>query len=151
MQCPSRDKQTDQLLWLRSNEQFDCMDYLPQWQCKTVGRLHSRNWWLSIVPENVSNADNQTSHIHACGMRSLRDNNKLLVYTVWARLTYVNVLHWIVGNNYYGFLVNEGICLILVIHTLYPSSLSVLYNKDFYPTSSIVWHTTFSFYIFKSH
>ncbi len=39
---------------------------------------------------------------------------------------------------YYGFLLNEGIGLILVIQTLYPSTLSVLYNKDVYPTSSIV-------------
>ncbi len=53
---------------------------------------------------------------------------------VYAHLTYVNVLHWIVGLYYYGFLVNQGIGLILVIHT----TLSVLYNKDVYPTSSIV-------------
>ncbi len=31
-----------------------------------------------------------------------------------------------------------GIGLILVIQTFYPSTLSVLYNKDVYPTSSIV-------------
>ncbi len=37
-----------------------------------------------------------------------------------------------------GFLVNEVICLILVIQTFSPSALSVLYNKDVYPTSSIV-------------
>ncbi len=34
---------------------------------------------------------------------------------------YVNVPHWIVRLDYYGFLVNEGIGLILVIQTLYPS------------------------------
>ncbi len=38
------------------------------------------------------------------------------------------------------YLVNEGIGLILVIHTFYPFSVycSVLYNKDVYLTSSIV-------------
>ncbi len=50
----------------------------------------------------------------------------------------LNVLHWIVELYYFGFLVIEGIGLILVIQTLYPSALVVLYNKDVYPTSSIV-------------
>ncbi len=52
-------------------------------------------------------------------------------------------------NLYYFvyFLVNEGIGLILVIQTFYPSSLSVLYNKDVYPTSSIVWSCTLPFNI----
>ncbi len=59
--------------------------------------------------------------------------------------------HWIVGLYYYGFLVNEGIGLILVIQTFDPSTLSVLCNKDVYPTSSIVSSTTFPFNIFKSH
>ncbi len=49
-----------------------------------------------------------------------------------------NVVHWIVGLYYFGFLVNKGMGLILVIQTFYPSTLSVLYNKDIYPTSSIV-------------
>ncbi len=35
-------------------------------------------------------------------------------------------------------LINEGIDLILVIQTFYPSARSVLYNKDVFPTSSIV-------------
>ncbi len=61
-----------------------------------------------------------------------------MILTLIAQLIYVNVLHWRVGLYYYGFLVNEGISLILVIHTFYPSTLSVLYNKDVYPTSSIV-------------
>ncbi len=61
-----------------------------------------------------------------------------MILTLFAQLTHVYVLYWIVGLYYYGFLVNEGIGLILVIHTLYPSTLSVLYNKDVYPTSSIV-------------
>ncbi len=39
------------------------------------------------------------------------------------------------GLYYYGFVVNEGIGLILVIQTFYPSTFSVLYNKDVYPTS----------------
>ncbi len=60
------------------------------------------------------------------------------ILTLFAQLTYVNVLHWIIGIYYYGFLDNEGIGLILVIRTLYPSAHSVLYNKDVYPTSSIV-------------
>ncbi len=38
----------------------------------------------------------------------------------------------------HDFLVNEGIGLILVIQTFYPSTLSVLHNKEVYPTSSIV-------------
>ncbi len=61
-----------------------------------------------------------------------------MILTLFAQLTHINVLHWIVGLYYYGFLVNEGIGLILVIQTFYPPSLSVLYNKDVCPTSSIV-------------
>ncbi len=61
-----------------------------------------------------------------------------MILTLFSRLTYVNVLHWIVGLYYDGFLVNEGIGLILVIQTFDPSTLSVLYNKDVCPTSSIV-------------
>ncbi len=61
-----------------------------------------------------------------------------MILTLFAPLTQVNVLHWIVGLYYYGFVVNEGICFILVIQTFYPSTHSVLYNKDVYPTSSIV-------------
>ncbi len=74
-----------------------------------------------------------------------------MILTCLAQLTYVNVPHWIVGLYYYGFLVNEGTGLILVIQTFYPSVLSVLYNKDVYLTSSIVSSTTFPFNIFKSH
>ncbi len=65
--------------------------------------------------------------------------------------TYINVLHWIVGLYYYGFLVNVGIGLILVIQIFDLFTLSVLYNKDLYSTSSIVLSTTFPFYIFNSH
>ncbi len=62
-----------------------------------------------------------------------------MILTLFAQLIYVNVLHWIVGLYYYGFfLINKGIGFILVIQTFYPSTLSVLYNKDVYPTSSIV-------------
>ncbi len=75
----------------------------------------------------------------------------LMVLTLFAQLTHVDALHGILGLNYYGFLVNEGIGLILIIETFDPSTLSVLYNKDVYPTSSIVWSTTFPFNIFKSH
>ncbi len=71
--------------------------------------------------------------------------------TLFARLTYVNVLHWIVRLYYYGFLVNESIGLILAIQVFYTSSLSVLYSKDVYPNSSIVWSTTFPFIALKSH
>ncbi len=73
-----------------------------------------------------------------------------MILTLFAQLTQVNVLHWIVGLYFYGILVNEGIGLILVIQTFYASTLSVLY-KDIYPTSSIVWSTTFPFNIRKSH
>ncbi len=62
----------------------------------------------------------------------------LIHWSLFAPLTYVNVLHWIVGLYYHGFLVNEGIDLILVIQEFYPSTLSVLYNKDVHPISSIV-------------
>ncbi len=55
-----------------------------------------------------------------------------MILTLSAQLTYVNVKHWIVGLSYYCFLVNESIALILVIQTFYPSTLSVLYNKDVY-------------------
>ncbi len=61
-----------------------------------------------------------------------------MILTLFAQLTYVNILHWRVELFYYGFLVNEGIGLILVIQTFYPSTLCVLYNKDVYPTSFIV-------------
>ncbi len=64
--------------------------------------------------------------------------NAFMILTLFARLTYINVLYWIVRVYYYGLLVSEGIGLILVIHTFYPSARSVLYNKDVYPTSSIV-------------
>ncbi len=61
-----------------------------------------------------------------------------MILTLFNQLTHVDVLYWIVGLYYYGFLVNEGIGLLLVIQTFYPYTLSVLYNKDVYPTSSIV-------------
>ncbi len=60
-----------------------------------------------------------------------------MILNLFAQLTYVDVLHWIVGLFYFGFLVNEGIRLILVRQTLYPSTLSVLYNKEVYPTSIV--------------
>ncbi len=41
---------------------------------------------------------------------------------------YINILHWTVTIYYYGFLVNEGIGLILIIQTFYPSFLSVIYK-----------------------
>ncbi len=66
--------------------------------------------------------------------------------TLFAQLTYVNVLHWIVRIYYYGILVNEGICFILVIQIFYPSSLSVLYSKDVYST-----YSTCPFIVSKSH
>ncbi len=56
----------------------------------------------------------------------------LMILTLFSQLTYVNLLNWIVELYYCGFLVNKGIDLILVIQTLYPSTLSVLYNKDVY-------------------
>ncbi len=67
-------------------------------------------------------------------------------------MTYVNVgydpdsfisLHWIVGLYYYDILVNEGIGGILVIQTFYPSTLSVLYNKEVYPTSLLYYPLLF--------
>ncbi len=74
-----------------------------------------------------------------------------MILTVFTQLTYVNVLHWIVGLYYYGFLFNEGICLILVIQTFYPSALSVFYKMDVFPSSSILQSTTFPFILLKSH
>ncbi len=59
-----------------------------------------------------------------------------MILTLFAGPTFVNIVLLIVGLYYWGFLVNEGIGLILVIQTFYPSTLSVLYNKDVYPTSS---------------
>ncbi len=47
----------------------------------------------------------------------------LMIFTWFAQLTYVSVLHWMVRLYYYGFLVNECIGLILVIQTFYPSAL----------------------------
>ncbi len=75
----------------------------------------------------------------------------LMILPLFGQLTLVNVPHSIVVLYYYGFLINEGIGLILVIQTLYPFNLIVLYNKDMYPTSSIVRSTTFPFNICKSH
>ncbi len=49
-----------------------------------------------------------------------------MILTLFAQLTKVNVLHWIVVLYNYVFLVNEGIGLILVIETFYPSTVSVL-------------------------
>ncbi len=49
---------------------------------------------------------------------------------------------------------NKSMSACPMCHTcniFYPSTLSVLYNKDVYPTSSIVWSTTFPFNILKSH
>ncbi len=72
-------------------------------------------------------------------------------------IEYIGAYFWfsvhiyIVGLYYYGFLANEGIDLILVLQTIYLSALSILYNKDVYQTSSIVWSTTFPFNILKSH
>ncbi len=42
-----------------------------------------------------------------------------MILTVFDQFTYVNVLHWIVVLYYYGFLVNEGIDLTLVIHSIH--------------------------------
>ncbi len=42
----------------------------------------------------------------------------VMVLSLFAQLTYVNLQHWIVGLYYYGFLVNEDIGLILVIQLL---------------------------------
>ncbi len=43
---------------------------------------------------------------------------------LFAQLTdvYVSVVYWMVKLYYYGFLVNEGIGLTLVIQTFYPST-----------------------------
>ncbi len=72
--------------------------------------------------------------------------------TLYLQLTYVNVLHWIVRLIYCGFLVNEGIYLILVIQTFYIHLLLVYYTrKDVYPTSYIVYSTIFPFIILKSY
>ncbi len=51
-----------------------------------------------------------------------------MLLTLFTQLTYVNRLHWIVGIYYYGFLVNEGMGVIIVILTFPPSSFSVLYK-----------------------
>ncbi len=42
-----------------------------------------------------------------------------MILTLFYQLTYINVLHWIVGHYYYDILVNEGIGLILVIQTIH--------------------------------
>ncbi len=51
-----------------------------------------------------------------------------MILTLFTQLTYVlvNVLDWIVGLYCYGFLVNDGIGLILVIQT-YINQLLVNY------------------------
>ncbi len=61
-----------------------------------------------------------------------------MILSLFARLTYVNVLYWIVRLYYSGFLVNEGISLRLSNTDFQSIALSVLYSKDVYPTSYIV-------------
>ncbi len=65
--------------------------------------------------------------------------------TVFAQLRYVDVLHWVVRLYYYGFLVNEGVGLILLIQTFDPSSLIVIVHKSHYaimaPTVRASWIT----------
>ncbi len=53
-----------------------------------------------------------------------------MLLALFARLTYVNVLHWTVRLYYYGFLVNEDIHLILVIDIFHPFVLSILVDED---------------------
>ncbi len=74
-----------------------------------------------------------------------------IILILFAQLTYVNVLHWMVGLYYYSFLVNEGICLILVIQTFYLFALSVLNNKDIYPISSIVCDLLLFLLLYLNH
>ncbi len=75
-----------------------------------------------------------TSIVHIC--QPISTHGLIYVLTLFALLKYVNVLHWIV--RLYGFLLNEGICLMLVIEIFYPPFLIILYSKDVYPTSSII-------------
>ncbi len=51
-----------------------------------------------------------------------------MLLTVFVQITYANVLQWMVRGYYYSHLGNEGICLILAIHTSLPSSLNALYT-----------------------
>ncbi len=53
-----------------------------------------------------------------------------MILTLFARLTCVSELPWIVRLYYYGLFVNKGIGLILLIQTFCPAAPSVLYNKD---------------------
>ncbi len=55
----------------------------------------------------------------------------IMILTLFAQLTYVNMLHWIVGLLLWLLhVVTVGIGIILVIQTFDPSTLSVLYNKE---------------------
>ncbi len=58
---------------------------------------------------------------------TLRKIYVFMFLNLFSQLAYVSVLHWLVGLYYYGFLVNEGICITLVIQTFCPTILNVLY------------------------
>ncbi len=64
--------------------------------------------WHDFIPVNFT-------FIHQ--FLPMHSENDLFL-TLFAQLTYVSVLHWIVRLYYYGILVNEGICIILVIDIL---------------------------------
>ncbi len=64
--------------------------------------------------------------------------------TLFIRLTYLNVLHYIFGVYYYGFLVNEGIGLFLLIQQFYPSSLSILYK--YYISKDVIYFNCLKMY-----
>ncbi len=73
-----------------------------------------------------------------------------MILTLFAQLTYVNVIHWIVRLYYYGYLVNEGIGLIFVIQTFYPSAISVLYIR-ISPQLFLLYDPLFFHFMYLNH
>ncbi len=73
-----------------------------------------------------------------------------MLLTLFARLTYVYVLHGMVRLHYYGYLGNEGISLILVIHAFHHLFLVYYIGKDFYPAFFVVRSTVFHL-LYLSH
>ncbi len=66
--------------------------------------------------------------IHNHNMKGLAMNKSIpsqIHLTLFTQRKYVSVLHWVARFYYYGFLVNEGIGLILVIQIFHPSTLTV--------------------------
>ncbi len=74
-----------------------------------------------------------------------------MLLPLFAQLTYVNVLCWVVRFSYYGFLINEGIGLILVIQIFHPFQPLWLYDPLLFGLlylSHIILYETLSYHFY---